>query len=263
MLKKLSIVFLSFILICSLSCNSATTKQIKINDILPRQSFLFVKKVLTVYRCVDNVCSSRDYQAYASAYVVDTDTEGALAVTAAHVCHNEDKDYVEEDAKMDVKYKMLRLDGTVFEAVVLNYNIEIDACMLFVKDLVGVEKVELSKKAPKPGDKVYNLAAPRAIFRPEVVPILEGRFNGDSDGVAWYSLLAAPGSSGSMIINENGELVGMVHSTFTSFPVMTLSVQYDDLKDFINSNIEKYNFMKFMKNVYKIKKFLNNLPTPY
>ena len=262
MFKKLSIISLLLLTIFSLSCNIGS-KQVKINDILPRKSFLYVKKVLTIYKCVDDICSATDYQAYASAYVVETYTEGALAVTAAHVCTADENNPPPDDIKITIKYKVLRLDGEAFDANVLNYNKKIDACMLFVKDLTGVEKVELAKKAPKPGDKVYNLAAPRGIFRPGMVPILEGRFNGDSDGVAWYSLLAAPGSSGSMIINEDGDLIGMVHSTYIRFPVITLSVQYDDLNTFITSSVDKYNFMKFLKTAYEIKKYIDMLSIPY
>jgi len=262
MFKKLSITSLLSLIIFSLSCNVAS-KQVKINDILPRKSFLYVKKVLTVHKCVDDACSATDYQGYASAYVVETYTEGALAVTAAHVCTTDENNPPPDDIKITIKYKVLRLDGEAFDADVLNYNKKIDACMLFVKDLTGVEKVELAKKAPEPGDKVYNLAAPRAIFRPGMIPILEGRFNGNSDGVAWYSLLAAPGSSGSMIINEDGDLVGMVHSTYIRFPVITLSVQYDDLNTFITSSVDKYNFMEFLKTAYEIKKYIDMLSIPY
>jgi hypothetical protein len=43
-----------------------------------------------------------------------------------------------------------------------------------------------------------------------------------------------------MIVNAEGELVGMVHSVFMHFPIITLSTRYDDLRVFINNNLNKY-----------------------
>ena len=43
-----------------------------------------------------------------------------------------------------------------------------------------------------------------------------------------------------MIVNEDNELVGMVHSVFVRFNVVTLSTTYEDLMNFININLRKH-----------------------
>ena len=43
-----------------------------------------------------------------------------------------------------------------------------------------------------------------------------------------------------MIVNEKGELVGLVHSVFVRFNTITLSTRYDDLLRFIKKNLHKY-----------------------
>ena len=43
-----------------------------------------------------------------------------------------------------------------------------------------------------------------------------------------------------MIVNAEGELVGMVHSVFMAFPIITLSTRYDHLRAFINNNLNKF-----------------------
>ena len=149
---------------------------------------------------------------------------------------------------------MRRLDGKAYSASVLSYDREIDVCLVFVKDLTeGIEAVKLSATKPEPGDRIYNIAAPIAIFRPNMVPVLEGRFNGETQGLAWYTLPAAPGSSGSMIVNENGELVGLVHSVFVRFPVITLATTHADLIAFIKKNVSKYVVYRNVMDVLDLK----------
>ena len=248
------ILFLSLLVIISIFCNSCAHSKGVARDILPRESFIFVNKVLTLYKCIEDRCVSFNYKSAASAFVVKIEGEGAYAVTAGHVCDDRVPKEL-QPVRIKSKYVVQRLDGTKYSASVLTYDMKIDTCLLFIKGLsnfsllnAGAKAVKMSSDAPEPGDRIYNIAAPQAIYRPNMVPILEGRFNGNSDGMAWYTLPAAPGSSGSMIINGRGELIGMVHSVFINFPIITLSTEYEDLKHFINTNVSKFSAYKmFMK----------------
>ena len=200
-------------------------------------------------------CSSRDRLSAASGFVVEIVEDGAFAITAGHVCEdNVPPDMESPTTKVSATYIMRRLDGESYNASVLTYDKEIDVCLMFVKDLTeGIEAVKLSPTKPEPGDRIYNIAAPIAIFRPNMVPVLEGRYNGETAGLAWYTLPAAPGSSGSMIVNENGELVGLVHSVFVRFPVITLATRHDDLVAFIKKNVYKYVVYKNVMDVLGLK----------
>ena len=80
---------------------------------------------------------------------------------------------------------------------------------------------------------MYNIASPHGIHYKNVVPIFEGRYIGQRGDAAFYTFDAAPGSSGSMILNRNGELVGVLHSVFVKMQSIIVSVTFEDMKSFI------------------------------
>jgi len=235
-----------------LSCSHTSTEP---RDILPRSSFLHLNKILSIFKCEKDKCVSKDFKSAASAFVVKVINDGSFAITAAHVCEDKVPSSLESPTtRTSAVYKIRRLDGKEYTASVLTYDIKIDVCLMFVKDLTeGIEAVEISPTKPQPGDRLYNIAAPIAIFRPNMVPIIEGRYSGETENIAWYTLLAAPGSSGSMVLNEKGQLVGLVHSVYVRFPTITLGVRYDDLVSFIATNLNKYVVYKDVMDVLGLK----------
>jgi S1-C subfamily serine protease len=219
-----------------LSCGITTQFS---KETLPRKSYLFVKKILNLQKCVKNNCSSRTYTSVGSGFVIKKTSLGSFALTAAHVCENDVKDT--KEIKVLGQMKVQTLDGRYYKAEVLTQNKEVDVCLLFVEDLVeGVEEVKIADKGPEEGDKVINIASPFGIHYDNVVPIFEGRYIGKVGFRDFYTIPAAPGSSGSMIINENGELVGLLHSVFIGMNQIVVSVNYLELKQFIQKTMIHY-----------------------
>ena len=179
------------------------------------------------------------YRSSASGFIVNLQEDGAFIITAAHFCEN---DVIpREGLKLESKYKARTINGKQHNSVLLHYQRDIDVCLMFAKDMIeDVQPVIIASEAPRPGDKVYNISAPASIYMPGMAPILDGRYNGELDDSSCYTLPAAPGSSGSMIVDEKGNLVGMVHSVYMNFHVITLSTNYSNLKTFIEKYVEKY-----------------------
>ena len=161
-------------------------------------------------------------------------------MTAAHVCATNTAELLPGVEAVD-HLKVQTLEGRYYDAKVLQFDREIDACMMFAEDLVDyIEEVELADEAPVEGDKVYNIASPYGIHYPNVVPIFEGRYVGERGFNGFYTFEAGPGSSGSMILNEEGKLIGLLHSVYRDMHSIVVSVRYDSLMQFIRKGLVQH-----------------------
>ena len=238
-LKKIIMFFLLSTVFLISSCAHTVSEN---KNTLPRDSFIHLNKSFKIFQCDENGNScnqAANLRSGASGFVVRVTSRGSYIITAAHFC--EDDRPTIPNVRIVPSLVSKRLDGKEYTSRILEYQRDIDVCLVFAEGLnSGVSAVKFSNSAPKPGDKIYNIAAPYSIVGANMAPILDGRYNGELDSQAFYTLPAAPGSSGSMIVNESGELVGMVHSVFVRFHVITLSTTYESLMNFINTNLHKY-----------------------
>ena len=270
MFRVLIPIFLSLVLI---SCG-ATNSVNKASNMLPRKGYLFVKKTVKLKKCISKKCnpvkdkkctaqkekcSEKKWRAVGSGFIVRIVHEGAYIMTASHVCRVDRSKLLPGITILKESIVVETLDGRNFKATVLEYNPDIDACLMFAENLVSsVEEVKLSNEAPEEGDKVFNIASPYGIHYVDVVPIFEGRYIGKRNTVAFYTFPAAPGSSGSMILNHKGELIGLLHSVYFKMNTIIVSVTYTDLINFIKSGIRKHEAgeSKYIKYVPNYSKYL-------
>tara|TARA_R110000824_G_scaffold54557_6_gene150586 strand:+ start:25105 stop:25938 length:834 start_codon:yes stop_codon:yes gene_type:complete len=231
-------VLLAFVLVFSTACaTSAATSSTVLQT--ARQSFLYLQKKVELKQCGDHKCLSHEMNSMASGFVIKVDKGGSYGVTAAHFC---DTDVPSATPAITYKnfFTATSLDGDEYKATVLASDIDNDICLIYIKGLVDAPALKISLVAPRPGDKVYNIAAPRGIWQPHMVPLFQGIYDGSSGKIAFYSLPANPGSSGSMILNSKGELIGVLHSVYIRFPQIALSSRHGKLVNFIYKNIKKY-----------------------
>ena len=237
--QKLFFVGLALLLACANIPHHGTSLPESIEDKLPRDSFVFLLVKETFGgSCLMGVCVSKPKTSVfsGSGFVVSNTATGSIIATAAHVC-------MAEDPRAEMEYSITDIDGKSYEGKLLKTQVKGDMCVLYVKNLYK-PALKVANRAPRPGDKVYNIAAPLGIFNAQMVPILEGRYNGlGPKGRAIYSLPAAGGSSGSMILNSNFEVIGMLTAVQTQFRTITIGPSYKGLKKFLRENINKFSVL--------------------
>jgi S1-C subfamily serine protease len=249
-MNKKILSLLLFMIAFLVGCAPTIKKSYK--DILPRQAFLKIEKQLTIKGDGDSYCGTvAKYISTASGFVVRNTPHGAYVITAEHVC---DVSYIDsfikriENGTYDMNFKVIDVLGDKYNVEIIKGNSRDDICLLWVKDLY-MKAVEVSRKPPVPGDRVYNLAAPLGIFQVNMIPIQEGFYNGEHKRGAFYSIPAAGGSSGSPILNSKGELVGMIHSVYRGFDSISISPTYANLTKFINASIDRHH-LDYMIDIY-------------
>jgi S1-C subfamily serine protease len=235
---------------CAINCYSVASNNDKpesIGDILPRASFVKVEKSVKLVICeVDpqklSQCQDRIVGSSASGFVVKKDDDGAYIVTAAHVCDDGELNaFLKKTKNAEVekkRFNVIDIDKNKYNFSTIAYDKEIDVCVGYVYNMQK-PTIKFADSRPEAGDIIYNLAAPIGIFGENAVPIMNGHFVGITGDVALYSVPAAGGSSGSPLLNSKGELVGMIHSVYLRFPLITLSPTYKQLINFINNNADK------------------------
>lgn len=229
-------IFMLVLSLTLLSC-SGGRQHLSAHEILPRKGYVFIKKTVILKKIAKKKIEKGKMTSVGSGFVIKLTHKGAFIMTAAHVCVTSKEDLLPNVEAYDV-LKVETLDGRWFNTRIIKVNHVIDACMIFAEDLVsGIEEVPLSDEAPKEGDKVYNIASPYGIHYKNVVPIFEGRYFGSSGFKSFYTFNAAPGSSGSMILNSKGELIGLLHSVYRDMYSLVVGVNYHALIQFIKNSL--------------------------
>ena len=70
-------------------------------------------------------------------------------------------------------------------------------------------EISVADRMPDIGDTVYSVASPLGIGGNSAAPHFNGQYSGCDGFTCYFTLPAAPGSSGSLILNGRGEIVGM------------------------------------------------------
>ena len=173
--------------------------------------------------------------AAASGAIIRETNFGSYILTAQHVCEISVPPMPLGFPKLEFlgAYRVLDIDNNPYEAVVFKESNKIDACIMFAKKLKDKPTLKLKKVPPKIADMAYNVAAPAGFFDKDMIPLFEGRYSGRRGEHDIYTIPATGGSSGSPIVNEKGQLIGLIFAVHRGFSHISFSPTTTDLYDFI------------------------------
>lgn len=214
---------------CALQSNTVKSMQDA------KKSILKIETWARMGVCDYNTTTCPEYELFSmgSGAVVLYDNKKAV-LTAAHVCKQIKFENFVQSTGGDYYLKAIDRNDKEYVIEVVKYDTELDLCLL--KSSSGTLEpgyIKISTKKPEYGELSFNPAGPMGIIKGEMVPLFEGRFFGNSENSAFYSIPAIGGSSGSPILNSKGELVGMIHSVHYRFHHVSLSATYENLWNFL------------------------------
>ena len=249
------ILFIYIILIFFSACTSLTKKQPHISHVrqmdkifenyddnfLPNQNFVFLRKYVYANEKEKKFCQPGDlelgcnYEEYAtgSAIAIDHKKNKLRILTVFHVCGEEtmealDLIYQNEDGEYEYPHFKLKayFYGLEYDARIIDYDMENDICLLEIDSEFAykAKTIKIAKEKPKLGETLYAISAPLSMASKTTRFHFHGAFAGcDNENLShldfcFFSIPAAPGSSGSAVFNKYGELVSLISITLGPFP---------------------------------------------
>ena len=173
----------------------------------------------------------------ASGMLISSTGEYSYILTANHFCHREEYfygSYISSDIdEFEIEIWAFDFSGSASSVTPVYVDNSSDLCLLSAKRKEGVN-MKIAKMMPKLGEKVFAIAAPKGIHQRGVALHFEGSFSGcGSDDICFFTLPATFGSSGSLILNAGGEVVGMIQMVPGNFDSVSMGVGAETIRLFL------------------------------
>jgi len=227
-----------------LTLHACACVPIKNNKPFPTKAFVQVFKTVKIKKCKPKTaCKIGDYTSSGSGGVIGAGRGFTLIMTAKHVCETKFNKQIEDMVLERETVIGIRIwTDQVFGAEVLHVssNPKLDLCTLKVPG-EGMPELQIARKAPQIGDTIYAMSAPAGVYHAPAVPILSGIYSGQiGDGMnSLITIPATGGSSGSLVLNNERRVVGVIFASVRSFYHITQMSSYEETKKFIKESFLK------------------------
>ena len=244
--NSLKLAMVPFLCLIFLSCSCVTPGAPISSDnsmTIPRASFLKIEVDLVVRICDEEtgMCElKRSDFISGSGFVVGKGRyKGSYVMSAGHVCDpGAFANIISGGKPWALEFSGLTKEKKGYKLHVLEVDNDKDLCLMYAPDLERIP-IKIANKKLLPGSKIWNIAAPAGVLYRGAPIIIDGIFNGTNQdsGHDMYTMFIAGGSSGSAILNEDGELVGVVSMMDLRFPFIAISPSHDDISEFFHRAI--------------------------
>ena len=211
------------------------------NNFLPNQNFVFLRKYIYVNNqekrfCeIDELDINCEYEEYAtgSAIAIENNKNTLKILTVFHVCGEETSEalgLLYQKNNGDYGYPHFKLKayyyGMEYNANIIRYDIKNDICLIEIESEFAYKskKIKIATEKPKIGESVYAISAPLSMNSKTTRFHFHGAFSGcDNENLSlndfcYFTIPAAPGSSGSGVFNNRGELISLISISLAPFP---------------------------------------------
>ena len=235
---------------CSVPLSIGLKHSHKTNKLAWADSVVYIATRSTQLLCANgtNMCMPID-QSYGAgtSFVIDKTDDHTVLMTAAHLCYAYQdvlpQSVMDGMARIEIKFDM---SIVIDEQLLIVDNILLldaknDICVFSVPVDVG-RVLPISRSNPRYGEDVWSIGAPAGYFPDSAKPITRGIFAGEAQRVYQngtmidfynFSMPTIGGMSGSPIINEDGEVVGIVSAVNTEWHMISFSPTLSQIKESI------------------------------
>ena len=158
-------------------------------------------------------------------------------LTAGHVCI----DYFFNLPGTEYHYQLFDFQGNEHIADLIAVDYESDLCLLRIYE--PTRALPIAEKRLTSGAYVQYSGYPMSLYMPDSMHHFNGFYSGtDKAGFSMFSLAVTGGSSGSAVLNSDGEIVGVISSVTEGFAHLVLAPGIERIRTFIflSSTCEKY-----------------------
>ena len=267
------VLFIYIILIFFSACTNLTKKQPHISHVrqmeeifqnyddnfLPNENFVFLKKFIYTNEEEKRYCEADDldidceYKEYAtgSGIAIYHKKNKLRILTVHHVCGEETMEalsllYQKDNGEYSYPYFKLKAYyyGLEYNATIIDYDLDNDICLLEIESEFAYKSktLNIADEKPKLGETLYTISAPHSMSSTTTRFHFHGAFAGcDNKNIShldfcFFSIPAAPGSSGSGVFNRRGELVSLISITLGPFPEISAGPRQYFIKELIKQN---------------------------
>ena len=260
MRKNLFFLLGALLMLLPAICCVSFTPRLNIQKVFPRKSFLFVEKNTTFFQCGKLQCKKVFKGGMTgSASVIYHNKKRSFVLTAAHLVYMEPIHPLHKlsleaeggELKSVNSWTLTDINGKKYKNIkVLSWSDKTDIAILSIAK-INIPALDVAPAPPEIGDKLYNVGAPHGLFAQNMVLFYEGRFlgyikdekmMGTDKRVAITSVPVAGGSSGSPLVNRDGEIVGMVSAVDRGFHHISMSPTWKQIRDFSNKHLLEHGY---------------------
>lgn len=192
-------------------------------------------------------------KSFGSGTVIRHVIDSTYVLTAAHVCSHPKKDqrivgHKTISVSLTPTAVVRDVSGNEYKAVIYSLDTRNDLCILKADGIFGKPQ-PIAKKMPDLPSLVFSYGAPLGINHPGMVLFYTGYTAGPhyDDNLErttyFYTLVIRGGSSGSSILNSDGEIIGVVHTAVIGLQRLAIASTLEAIQDIIR-HVPKVEYKK-------------------
>lgn len=179
------------------------------------------------------------YEGQASGLAISSSGEKTYVLTADHFCDAYTEFSISKDTiNFGSILRLYDVEGRTWDAEIVAQSPEHDLCLVET-DMPIMRNIDIADEMPDIGEEVNVVSAPLGIGGGGVSLHFDGKFSGCASGNCFFTVPAAPGASGSLILNEDGEVVGMTQLAAHNLQNLTMGVGVWEIRRFLTTAEEE------------------------